>query len=142
MGKSKGFPDPVPNKFPTTLCKLLFMANARESSHQFQSEIFEVSEAVGDSLDYLGRVVRAFEDVGSKPHHAGRSNTLGTPTQHPAEFADIVKAMLVGYCLAQFNALIEQAQCALLAASRPDRLKLGGDGVEVGKQLVVFAQQP
>ena len=97
MGKSKSFPDPIPNKFLTTLCKLLFVMNAWESSHQFQSEILEVSGAIGDSLDDFGVVVRAFEDVGSKPHYA---------------------------------------------ASRPDRLKLGGDGVQVGKQLVVFAQLP
>ena len=50
--------------------------------------------------------------------------------------------MFVGNGLAQFNAVVEHAQCALLTAGSPDRLKLGGDGVEVGKQLVVFAQQP
>ena len=116
--------------------------NAGKSPQQFQGEILEVSEAIGDSLDHLGGVVCAFKDIGSELHHTSRCDALSTPTQHPAEFANLVKAMFVGNGLAQFNAVVEHAQCALLTAGSLDRLKLGGDGVEVGKQLVVFAQQP
>ena len=53
-----------------------------ESALEFEGEILEISVPVGDTLNDLGRVVGALEDIGSQADNASGHDAIGSAGEH------------------------------------------------------------
>ena len=113
-----------------------------ESALEFEGEILEISVPVGDTLNDLGRVVGALEDIGSQADNASGHDAIGSAGEHLDESVYGLELVRLSDGLAQVHNLCRQRASQVLARCRPDFPELGHEEVQVGKQLIRFSQQP